>query len=151
MKKSVHIQKDLEEIILRLQSLNEDSKPAWGKIKVTEIIPHLTDYLRIGIGLKITKNRSSFYKSTISKWTFLWNNVMPKFLISIDEIDPEQKMTPPISLQKDIETFINLLYNFIQLPYNHIFTHSSFGKLSKTEFGQIMYLHADYHLTQFGV
>jgi hypothetical protein len=59
---------------------------------------------------------------------------------------------PPTTFEADHAELVELLKTFeARWQEGTLMPHPVFGHLSKSEWGQYMFLHLDYHLTAFGI
>lgn len=140
-----------EGIIGRINGLNPQSKPNWGKMSVAQMLAHCCvtyDYVYndnykvpnflVRLMLKL------FVKNTVVNETPYKhdNRTAPDFIIAND---------------RDFETEKQRLIGFIKQTQTLGGSHfegkesHSFGKLTQTEWNNMFYKHLDHHLRQFGV
>lgn len=140
-----------EEIIGRINLLNPNSKPKWGKMTVGQMLAHCSVTYEMVYTDKYPK--PNLFKKIILK-TFVKKVVVgykpyPKngrtanqFLITNErEFEEEKSMLIDYIMKTQI-----LGENHFRNKESH-----SFGKLTKTEWNNLFYKHLDHHLTQFGV
>ena len=136
-----------EDIINRIQQLNEDSKPLWGKMTVYQMLKHCSQWEELALGKQVYKQvflGKIFGKialRSISKDKPLKRNMptVPSFVIT-GEGD--------VALEK--ENLITLIEAHSQILYDG-FMHPFFCKLSAEQGFIIASKHLDHHLKQFGV
>jgi hypothetical protein len=136
-----------EELITRINSLNEDSKAEWGKMNVYQMLKHSTlwdewvagkaNYKRVFLGRlfgkialrSVLKDDKPFGKNSPT---------LPDFTIKENHGDVAVEKSKWITLIEEYEHFSNP--NFV---------HSFFGKMTKEQIGFLAYKHTDHHLRQF--
>jgi len=135
-----------EELITRINSLNENSTAQWGKMNVYQMLKHCTLWSEMILGRK--KYKRAFLGLLMGKM-LLRNSIkddspmqrstptIPEFVIKGDG-DVEAQKKEWISCIKEHEHFSNLG-----------FVHPFFGKMTKEQIGIHAYKHCDHHLRQF--
>jgi hypothetical protein len=134
-----------EELIKRINSLNDHSARKWGTMNVYQMIKHCvmcdemflgkTHYKRVWLG-KIFGRIG--LKNILKKGFKQGEPTSPDFKIKEVNGNVASEKDKWISLVRQYENFS---------PDN--FVHWFFGKMSKEEIGQFAYLHIDHHLRQF--
>jgi Protein of unknown function (DUF1569) len=143
--------KDLADILDRVDKLTPRSRALWGKMTVNTMLCHATDYFRMMSGDIPTKRRHSYLYQNFMKWWILRLQKLPRSMPTVLEIDPKNSpATPPTDFANDRFLLKKMLLNFTILREADLVSHPRFGKLNKTEFGRLSYLHLDHHLRQFG-
>jgi hypothetical protein len=142
------------ETVNRIGSLHPDSKAKWGKMNVAQMLCHCTDPLRELLGLRPTKDMSTFLSRTLFKWISL--RLMRRWpegrLPTSREYDQMAEGTAPAGFEKDRAELLRLLSEIHRQPgWYRFHRHPFFGRLSRLETGRLVYLHFDHHLRQFGV
>jgi hypothetical protein len=140
-----------EEIINRINKLNPDSKPLWGKMSVDQMLAHCnvtyehiyedkhpkTGALKKLILKLLVKNY------VVSEKTYKRNGpTSPEFIIK-DEKNFEKEKTRLINFIKKTR---ELGESYFDGKESH-----SFGILNSTEWNNLFFKHLDHHLSQFGV
>jgi len=146
--KTIFNKADRNEIIGRIDSLNQNSKPVWGKMSVEQMVKHCALCEEYYFG-KVAVRRS-FVGRIIGKMalkgllksenTLLQKNAPTAagFLVA----------GPVNDLESQKKTWKVLLENYGSYP-NQYFSHWFFGKMTKEQLGQFVYIHCNHHLTQF--
>ena len=136
------------EILNRIDSLNKESKPAWGTMNVAMMVRHCALCEEYYHG-RFLVNRS-FLGKLIGKTALRG--------ILKDEQSMLQKNAPTSQQFKVVDEIENLevekekwksmveQYGSFNKEY---FIHWFFGKMSKQQLGQFIYKHCDHHLRQF--
>ncbi len=139
------------EVIARINQLNNNSKAQWGKMDVAKMLAHCNvTYELIYDNIHTKPNAFArfllklFVKNTVvNEKPYKHNSqTAPVFIIKSD---------------KDFDTEKNRLINYIlnvQKEGESAFNgkeSNSFGPLTSNEWNNMMYKHLDHHLTQFGV
>jgi len=136
-----------DELIIRIGTLNENSKAQWGKMNVYQMLKHCTLAEEMYLGKKIYKRM--FLGRLIGK--------MALKNITKDET-PMSRNAPTLSDFKIRETngdFLSEKAKWIALlrEYSHFenpgLVHWFFGEMTKEQLGYFVYKHVDHHLRQF--
>lgn len=139
----------MEEIIERINSLDNNKQPIWGKMTVAQMVRHCIlceQYYQGDIKVKrsllgriygqkaikdiLKDDTTSFGKDAPTLSVFLVNE-------DIEDLETEKQHWK--SLLKKYESFNDT-----------DFIHWFFGKMTKSQLGQFIYKHCDHHLKQFG-
>ena len=152
MKNSIFDQGIKQAVFKRIDAIKPDTKAEWGKLNATQMIRHLFEANRMALGEIPMPDRSNFVSRTLIKWMFL-SNIKPPGrkkgkIHTFPEIDVVQNKiaVEDIELEKKkYKDIVNRIINTAALYPSH----TLFGKMSRADWGFLMYAHADYHLTQF--
>jgi len=136
-----------DELVTRINSLNEHSVPQWGKMNVYQMLKHCTLCEEMYLGKR--KYKRAFIgrlfgkiglKNLLKDETPLKRNspTSPAFKINEQAGD--------IAAEK--KKWIDLIGEYAQFS-NNDFEHWFFGKMSKEQVGYFVYKHTDHHLRQF--
>jgi hypothetical protein len=151
MKKNIFLLSDSNEVINRIQRLNADSIPLWGKMAVGQMLAHCNvTYEMVYDTIHPKPNPvlefilKMFIKNTVvNDVPYKHNsNTAPQFLIK-DSKD----------FEKEKARLINFIIKTQELGESYFEGKEShsFGKLTKNEWNNMFYKHLDHHLRQFGV
>lgn len=136
-----------DELINRINTLNETSKAQWGKMNVFQMMKHCilweewvlgkVKYKRVLIGRFIGK---MVLKNILKDENPLMRNTptLPELKVRENTGDIASERAKWIGLIEGYEYFSN-----------HDFIHSFFGKMTKEQIGYLAYKHTDHHLRQF--
>ena len=137
-------------LIRRIHLLNENSKPLWGKMNVSQMLSHCQAPIDLALGnIEIKSNfvlgiLGRLFKSKIlNTGKFKKNSITLTEFSRSDSYEFEQNK---IALIKKISTFAVLGNESIKRT-----KHPIFGKMSYEEWDKLQYMHLDHHLRQFGV
>ncbi len=140
-----------DNIIRRINNLTPASQPKWGKMSVAQMLAHCNVTYEM-IYENIHPKPNGFMKfilkmlvknKVVSETPYKHNNrTAPQFII---------KETKDFEVEK--QRLINYITKTQQSGENNFDNKEShsFGKLSKTEWNNMLYKHLNHHLTQFGV
>jgi len=136
-----------DELIGRIDTLNENSKNKWGKMNVYQVLKHCTLWDEWMQSNK--SNKQAFIGRLFGK--------MALKKILKDE-SPLARNTPTLrelivkEINGDVASektkWIALINEYAHFS-NPNFVHTFFGKITKEQAGQLAYKHADHHLRQF--
>ena len=138
-----------EELIGRINKLDENSLPQWGKMNSFQMLKHCTLWEEMIAGQKK-------YKRVFLGYVF---GKLALKQVTKDET-PLRRSTPSTSALIIKETSGNMpaekkkwigLIEGYQNFSNTNFIHPFFGKMSKEQIGIMAYKHADHHLRQFNL
>jgi len=135
-----------DELIGRINSLNQNSSAAWGKMNVYQMLKHCAiaeesylgkkEYKRIFIGRLIGKK---VLKNMLKDDSPMMRNAktLKDFIVTGNgDIEPEK------------QKWIALLHEYEQYSNDGVI-HWFFGPMTKEQIGYFSYKHADHHLRQF--
>ncbi|MCA0348869.1 MAG: DUF1569 domain-containing protein [Bacteroidetes bacterium] len=145
--KSIFDKTTRDELINRVGSLSENSTAQWGKMTVSQMMKHCTQWDEMALGKK--KYKQSFLGKLIGKWAIkdmLKDEPMKKNMPTVSSFII--KNNPDFTEEKN--KWIRLLDEYEHFP-NESFIHPFFGAMTKEQTGYIAYKHIDHHLRQFDV
>ena len=135
-----------DELINRINTLNENSTAQWGKMTVYQMMKHCTLWEEMMLGKKIYKR---------AFLGLLFGKIALKGLIKDEK--PMTRNTPTIPELKikgkgdvvaERAKWVALVEEHAHIS-NTGFDHPFFGKLTKEQIGYLVYKHTDHHLRQF--
>ena len=145
--KTVFDQATRDELINRINSLNENSKRQWGKMNIYQMLKHCTLCEEMYLGKK------KYKRAFIGK---LFGRIGLRNLLK-DE-NPLKPNSPTSTEFRIKETsgdilgekmkWIYLIHEYAEYT-NDDFVHWFFGKMTKEQVGYFVYKHTDHHLRQF--
>jgi hypothetical protein len=140
-------QQSRENLISRIEKLNENSQPLWGKMSVYQMLKHCSQWEEMALGKQVYK------QSLLGK---LVGKIALKDMLTNKPMKPNLPTVPSFKIKEEGDAnaekvkLITLLEEHGQCE-NNGFVHPFFGRLTCEQGGQIAYKHADHHLRQFGV
>lgn len=134
-----------DELINRINSLNENSKAQWGKMNVSQMLKHCTQWDEMAMGRK--KYKQSFIGKLFGKMA-LKNMLKDEPIKANLPTVPAFKIKENINFAEEKEKWINLLNDYAHYS-NDGFIHPFFGAMTKEHTGYLVYKHIDHHLRQF--
>lgn len=136
-----------QSVIDRINQLDKNSKPKWGKMSVYQMLRHCAMWEEMLLEKQLYK------QAFIGK---LFGKIALKNMLSDKPVKQNMPTVPSfvITGEGDIETekkkWIALIKEHDGRT-NNGFVHPFFGKLTAGEAGCMAYKHTDHHLRQFGV
>jgi hypothetical protein len=143
--KSVFDKTTRDELIRRINSLDENSKALWGKMNVYEMLKHCILWEQMLLGKK--QYRQSFLGR-------LFGKVALKNILKDERMKPNLPTVPSFKTRGNGDVsaakaeWINLLAEHDGHTSSGIL-HPFFGQLTAEQAGHIAYKHIDHHLRQF--
>jgi hypothetical protein len=136
-----------DELIARINTLNENSTAQWGKMNVYQMLKHCTLAEEMYLGDKVYPRM--LLGRILGSWAL-------KGLLKDEE--PMRRNSPTSPLFKVKETggdvaaeknkWIALTQNYAEYN-NPSLIHWFFGPMTREQLGQLVYKHTDHHLRQF--
>ena len=144
--------RDKAELLQRVRTLRPDSVRRWGRMSVHQMVCHLCDGFRMGMGDKPVRRVAGAIRGTSIKWVALYLPMRwPSGFPTTAELDQERLGTSPTEFAADVAQLEALLDLVTTQPRSfewHI--HPLFGRMSEGAWLRWGYLHVDHHLRQFG-
>ena len=135
-----------DELIERISTLNDSSRPQWGKMTVYQMLKHCTLWEEMLTG------KQSYKRALIGR---LFGKIALKQVLNDDK--PLQRNAPTIPQLKikgtggaipERNKWITLIRDYEHFA-NADFVHPFFGKMTRDQIGHFSYKHTDHHLRQF--
>lgn len=139
------------ELVERINHLNVDTAPQWGKMNVAQMLAHCNVAYEL-VYTNIHPKPNAFMRFVIK--------LFGKSVVTSVTAYKKNITTAPVFLvakQQDFELEKQRLIDFINQTQSLGSEHfelkesHSFGKLTAKEWSNMFYKHLDHHLTQFGV
>jgi Protein of unknown function (DUF1569) len=149
--KSVFETETHQDILNRIEKLNENSQPKWGKMNVAQMLKHCQLPLEVALGKREMKGKPSFFTKMIFKLfkPMMYNDKPYKHNLGTAK---EFVITEPQVFETEKNNTVNLLSEFASKKDKTDWSeHPIFGHFTTEQRGQMQYKHLDHHLTQFGV
>ncbi len=145
-------QSTIDAINARLDKLTPDTRAKWGQMSVTQMLTHMKDAFKLALGMKAGKDKSNI----------LWNKVIfpvlvnglawfPKGSNSPVEIRQGGQGSTPRDFYTELEFLKKMMDIFNEREEEKLKPHPLFGQLSKKQWRDLMVVHFNHHLKQFGV
>lgn len=148
--KSLFSDEAVTEIKNRIEHLQTNQKPIWGKMNSSQMLAHCKLPLEVALGELQLKRPNVFKRLLFSIFkSSLYNNkpwkqnlpTAPEFVVSSDKEFTKEKT----ELLSEIDKF-HAKKSQTEWP-----PHPMFGKFTHEQWGKMQYKHLDHHLNQFGV
>ncbi|HYE96754.1 MAG TPA: DUF1569 domain-containing protein [Rubricoccaceae bacterium] len=140
---------DRAAIHARLDRLTPNAERRWGRMTAPEMVCHIADQMRVGLGELPAPSKPSFLSNPVLRRAALFWLPWPK---GKAPTDPAMLTSKPASWVDDVAAVHALVERVgergAEGPWS---THPAFGRLSGKDWGRLCYRHLDHHLTQFGV
>src|SRR5918992_1083027 len=105
--------RDKAELLRRLKMVRPDSVRRWGRMSAHQMVCHLTDAFRMGIGQKAVSHAAGPLQRTMVKWVVLYLPLRwPPGILTRPEIDQVLGGTRPTDFAADVaelETLLDLV------------------------------------------
>jgi hypothetical protein len=144
--KSIFDQTQREELIKRINTLDENSIAQWGKMNVYQMLKHCILWEEMLLGKK--QYRQSFLGR-------LFGKIALKNMLKDEPMKPDLPTVPSFKVSGNGDVPVAKA-EWIALISQHAentssgFIHPFFGKLTTEQAGQMAFKHIDHHLRQFG-
>jgi Protein of unknown function (DUF1569) len=134
----------------RIGRLKPDSARLWGRMTAHQMICHLDDSFRVGIGEKLASPASNPFTRTVVKWIALRSSLpWPHGVKTRPEVEQGVGGTAPSDWSRDCAHLRQTLNDFVNC--RKFAAHPIFGPMSQSDWMIWGYRHVDHHLRQFGV
>jgi len=144
--KTVFDQTNSDELINRINAINETNKTAWGKMNVYQVLRHCTlwdEWMQSDQNNKQVFIGRLFGKMALKK-VLKDESPLARNTPTLREFKIKETAGDIASEKKKWVALINEYAHFS----NPGFIHPFFGKMTKEQVGQMAYKHADHHLRQ---
>lgn len=141
---------DNQFLIERINKLSPQTQALWGKMSVGQMLSHMHEPLLVMRGEKVLK---------FTLLGMLFGNYLKKKYLKDRGFDKnlpthtQSRVTNPKQFEVEKEKLIQTLIYFRENGSSVITKnkHPFFGNMTHEEWGDMMYIHTDHHLKQFGV
>jgi len=137
-----------EELINRINKLDEHSQAQWGQMNLFQMLTHcvLCEQLYLGQMKKKRVFMGRLFGKSGLRNILREDKAFPKNAPT-STVFKVKETTGDIAAEK--QNWIALIEQYQN--YSNEFVHWFFGKMTKEQVGQFVYKHDDHHLQQFGV
>jgi hypothetical protein len=134
----------------RIKRLDPNARPQWGRMTARQMVCHLNDSFRVGMGEKYASPAITLLRRTLVKWVAIrtpmpWPHGTP----TRPEVEQGRGGTPPGDWANDRADLLGLIDSFGE--WRTFAVHPVFGEMSQHDWLTWGYRHLDHHLRQFGV
>lgn len=138
------------EILLRIDQLQQDAEPQWGRMNVAQMMAHCSSFQDIAIGKShSTRSWLGMLVGKFAKPVFYNDKPLPRNMSTIQTIMIEDSREFEVEKEKLKQNIKSLQSDGSMNCANR--PHPFFGVLTSEEWGKGIYKHLDHHLKQFGV
>ncbi|MBE7173511.1 MAG: DUF1569 domain-containing protein [Williamsia sp.] len=147
--KNILDKQDASQLMSRIDKLQADSRPLWGKMDVFQMVEHCQKPLDVYFGtIQLKRGLIGWLFGGMAKRKFLSDAPFPRNLPTVKEF----RITLRGDLQKESNKLKEMIQQFSRTARaTEVRTHPFFGKLTGIEWAALLYKHTDHHLQQFGV
>ena len=145
---------DFDSLIDKLNYINEETYPKWGKMNSFQMINHCNNFIEVSLG-----------NQKISLWTRLFGRLFGKlflkYLKSLDfDINKYPKNSKTLKEFKPFNSDESFLSQKNRLTENlnivkelkpRYTFHNIYGNIETNLFKKLVYFHTSYHFNQFGI
>ena len=136
-----------DELIARINTLDENNTAQWGKMNVYQMVKHC------GLWEEMISGRLKCKRSFLGR---VFGQMALKGFLKEDILRPNSPSAPELmvrdndgSVSSEKTKWIALIEENANFS-NPYFMHPFFGKMTKEQIGFLAYKHIDHHLRQFG-
>ena len=120
-------------------------------MSVHEMVCHLDDSYKCGLGERYASPATSFVQRTLVKWLALHMPMRwPKGVGTRPELEQGKGGSPPFDFRQDVGVLLSTLDRFCNALPMPCALHPIFREMTAEDWMRWGYLHADHHLRQFG-
>ena len=149
---SIFTEEGHQEVLNRINKLNENLQPQWGKMNIGQMLKHCQLPLENATGKREMHMKAGFFKRMLFK-----NFIKPHMYN--DKLWKQNVQTPKEFVITDTKVFneektglVNLINECnAKKEETNWPTHPLFGDFTTDQLGKMQYKHLDHHLRQFGV
>jgi hypothetical protein len=148
--KTIFDKENREELIIRINVLDESNTALWGKMNLYQMLRHNTYWN----GWILGKDGHTYKQELLGKIfgkIALWSMIKDEKLM--DKNIPTSAQFKVKAIEGDIRSektkWVSLMEEYPDFD-NPAFIHDFFGKMTKEQIGILVYKHTDHHLRQFG-
>ena len=149
--KSLRNPADRQTISHRISALAPDDAARWGRMSVHQMVRHLDDSYKCGLGERYASPATNFIQRTLVKWIALHMPMQwPKGVTTRPEMAQDKGGSAPVDFRQDIALLLSTLDRFCDALPTPCLPHPIFREMSAKDWMRWGFLHADHHLRQFG-
>ena len=146
--KSIFDESIKNELISRIDKLQENSERKWGKMTVGQMAWHCQYPLKIAIDNKPSDKKGNLFVKLFFKKSMYNDKPWRKNLPTA----PQLKAREPKKFNDEVKLLRQLTLEAHETKSRENWNpHPAFGNFTKEQWGQMEYKHLDHHLRQFGV
>jgi len=148
--KSIFEPETYEEVIKRIELLNENSSGLWGKMDVAQMLNHCQRPLAVALGRESIQKPNVFMRLLFKSFkSSMYNDTPWRKNLGTPK---EYQVVSSKDFNKEKKALIEIIGDFHELHSRTKWEpHPSFGHFTHEQWGMLQYKHLDHHLRQFGV
>jgi hypothetical protein len=135
-------------LMARLERVTAESRPRWGKMNAEQMLAHLVEAMRMGLGEVQTRPKKMVTRFPPFRQLFVYWLPWPKGAPTARELLPSDRREIDVS-RREIARLANAIAD--RVTATEWPDHPVFGKLSRRGWGVVGWRHIDHHLRQFGL
>ena len=146
--KTIFDQTSRDGLLSRMQSVTAESQPRWGKMNAEQMLAHLVEAMRMGLGELSPKPKKIILRYPPFRQLFVYWLPWPKGAPTAKELLPSDRRSVDDSKRELVRLVTAIAERQSAKDWPD---HPAFGKLSGRGWGVLGWRHIDHHLRQFGV
>ncbi|MBL7817534.1 MAG: DUF1569 domain-containing protein [Saprospiraceae bacterium] len=147
--KTLFTASDYESILNRVESLQPDSPRQWGKMDIAQMMAHCSVPLEQATGRTPFKDESNFLSRTLIRWV-VFNSIKKGRFGRNAPTAKSFYITDERQFAFEKERLLSNIKDIYEKSHKGgLMPHPAFGEFTTEQWGQLMHLHLDHHLTQF--
>lgn len=141
--------KNQQRILDRIERLEPERSPLWGRMTAPRMVAHLCDQMRLTLGGVEVAPMRSYARYPVVRELLLYVLPWPKGKVKGPR---EAFVSKPGEWENEVKNLIDLIQRYVEEDPRPTYPdHPLFGRMSRRDWGVLCYRHIDHHLRQFGV
>ncbi len=145
--------RERDNLFRRIEELTPTMRSRKSLVTGHALICHFNDELRTMLGLQAARGSAILLSRTVWRWLVFnvipWPEREPRNEASLQQFVGVQA---PRDFASDHAEFVSLLQQLdARMTNEALEPHPTFGALTRKQWGRCIFLHIDFHLTQFGI
>jgi hypothetical protein len=151
MTKNLFTTEAVNEMIGRINKLQPDTQPLWGKMTATEMLLHCNSIHERLLTQSASSGKKTTFRQVIIRTVVLY--MMPQYPKNVTAPKPLQVSgkIPSAEFENQKIKCIQLLRQFTENKQEVNHYHPYFGNLNTKQWGRTSWKHLDHHLRQFDI
>nr|WP_154892525.1 DUF1569 domain-containing protein [Paenibacillus xylanexedens] len=138
-----------KEILGRIDQLEQDVQPGWGRMNAAQMLAHCSSFQDIATGkARSARSLLGIVVGKFAKPIFYNDKPLPRNMSTIPSMMIVDTREFEVEKEKLKQNIMTLQREGLK---NGAFPHPFFGRITSEEWGKGIYKHLDHHLKQFGV
>ena len=150
MAANIFDQADYQNIISRIEALEEIHAKNWGKMNIVQMLQHCAIQLKLGLGIipHAGPEGSAIMRTGLGRWLTLYAIPWPKGLPTPSKMNMVDNEYSVHDFETEKKSLLVLLEEVQRNPNLH--PHPFFGAMNATDWGRLIWKHLAHYLRQFG-